>query len=80
MTKERIYKVLFSISIILLGLFVITTIIDYINYNSTLNSAPFYVFILVNAIIYVLPSAILAVIAFILKRKSKSKNKQIGDK
>ena len=70
MKKEIVYKILFTISIILLVAFAVTTIIDYINYSTTLNSAPFSVFILVNVIMYILPSAILAIIGFIVKRKS----------
>ncbi len=80
MKKETTYKILFTISILLLVVFVVNTIIDYINYTTTLNSAPFSVYILVNAIIFILPSAILAIIAFIIKRKSNRQNKQIGDK
>ena len=70
MKKETIYKILFTISFLLLATFAVTTIIDYINYSTTLNSAPFYVFILVNAIMFILPSIVLAIIGFIIKRKS----------
>ena len=80
MKKENIYKILFTISILLLIAFVVNTIIDYINYTTTLNSAPFSVFILVNAIVFILPSAILAVIGFIIKRKSNRQNADYQDK
>ena len=80
MKRKIVSKVLFIISAILLIAFVVETCIDYCNYNSMLNSAPFSVFILVNAIMYILPSAVLAIIAFIIKRKSNLQNKQNGDK
>jgi len=78
--RKTVSKVLFIISALLLIAFVVETCIDYGNYNSMLNSAPFSVFILVNAIMFILPSAILAIIGFIIKRKSKQQNKQNGDK
>ncbi len=70
MKKKIIYKILFTISILLLVAFAVKTIIDYINYSTTLNSAPFSVFILMNAIMLILPSAIIALIGFIVKRKT----------
>ena len=70
MKKVSIFKLLFVLSILLLVVFVVNTIIDYINYSTTLNSAPFSVFILVNAIMFILPSIVLAIIGFIIKRKS----------
>ena len=80
MSRETVSKVLFTISALLLIAFVIMTCIGYGNYNSMLNSAPFYVFMLVNAIEFILPSVILAIIGFIVKRKSNQHNTRIGDK
>lgn len=80
MKKETICKILFAISTLLLAAFVVNTIIDYINYSTSFTSAPFSVFILVNAIMFILPSIILAVIGFIIKIKSNQQNTRIGDK
>lgn len=67
MKKETMYKILFSISVLLLAAFVVKTIIDYITYSTTLNSAPFSVFVLVNAIEFILPSVVLAVIGLFIR-------------
>lgn len=69
MKKECISKILFAISILLLAVFVVNTINNYINYSKTLNSAPFSVFILVNAIEFVMPSVVLSTIGLIVSRK-----------
>lgn len=69
MKKGNIYKALFLISGVLILVFCVGTIVDYINYSTTLNSAPFYVFVLANTVMYILPSFILAILAFVLKKK-----------
>ena len=56
-----------------IGLFIGNTIKDAVNYNKMLNSAPFYVFVLANAVTYLLPGAVFAGIAYFLKKKQKSK-------
>lgn len=58
MKKENIYKILYVISIILLSAFVIILGIDYFNYDKINNSAPFYAFILVRILEFVVPSII----------------------
>lgn len=65
----KIYNICFSASRILVIAFVISAIRDYMQYNSTLNSAPFYVFILANVVVTLLPSGIMYAIAKVLKKK-----------
>ena len=65
----KIYNICFSASRILFIAFVISTIRDYMQYNSTLNSAPFYVFNLANVVVTLLPSGIMYAIAKVLKKK-----------
>ena len=65
----KIYNICFSASKILVIAFVISIIRDYMRYNSTLNSAPFYVFILANAAITLLPAGVMYTIAKVLKKK-----------
>lgn len=69
MKKENIYKILYAISAILLIAFVIILGIDYFNYNEINNSAPFYAFILVRILEFVVPSIIIAIIAKVVKKK-----------
>ena len=80
MKKETIWKILFTLSILLLAAFVVNTIIDYINYSTSFTSAPFSVFILVNAVMFILPSAILAIIGLIIKRKINRQKADCQDK
>ena len=64
-------KVCYGISGLLVLGFIVNTIIDYSRYNSTLNSAPFSVWILVNAIYFVIPAAVAFVIGLIVGKKAK---------
>ncbi len=55
--------------------FIIKVLIDYGVYNSTLNSAPFYLWILVDSIYFLLPALISLLIGWILHRKAKNRTK-----
>ena len=48
---------------------VIKSIVDYNQYSTTLNSAPFYVWILVNALYFIIPAIVMSVIGFIKKKQ-----------
>ena len=71
MKKEMISKILFVLSIVLVVCFIIAIIIDYANYDSLTNSAPFEVDILLRAIEFIFPSTIIYIIASILRKKSQ---------
>ena len=66
-------KVCYGVSVLLVLGFVVNTIVDYSRYNSTLNSAPFSVWILVNAIIYGVPAIIGLVCGWIVRKRQKSR-------
>ncbi len=68
--KKYISRVLYILIVLLCITFVVKTIVDYGNYTQA-NSAPFYVFILVNAIVYLFPSIVAYVIARILTSKKE---------
>lgn len=72
MKKANAPKICCTISIILLILFAVKTIFDYTQYQKTFTSAPFYVWILVNALIFIVPAIIAFIIGLIIKRKSKN--------
>ncbi|MBQ6714116.1 MAG: hypothetical protein IJN15_01050 [Clostridia bacterium] len=59
------------ISIVLLICFVVNTIIDYMRYSSALNSAPFRVWILVNAVYFILPAIIVFIVGAVIRIKNK---------
>ena len=71
MKKKKIIKLVNITSIILLFCFVISIVTGYLRYYSydTLNSAPFYVWVLVDAICYLGLSLLLFIIGMILQKK-----------
>ena len=62
------YKICYWVGILLLILFPAKLIKDYIIYVTTLNSAPFYLWVLVDAVCFLLPAAILFLIGKHLKK------------
>ena len=75
MKKENIYKFLYLLSALLVVGFAIGTGVDIYKYNtgSYLGSAPLYVYILVNAIEYLLPSLAFFIAGLICKKKFAKK-------
>lgn len=71
MKKFNGVKICYGLSILLFVGFVINTIIDYSRYNSTLNSAPFYVWIIANAICFITPAIIVLIIGLVIKKKTR---------
>ena len=69
MKKANIHKFLFGISALLVLGFAIHTIVDACRYDSMLTSFPFYAFIIVHAVEYLVPSVIFLIAALIVKRK-----------
>ena len=69
MKKLHWWKLCLLVGILLIIVFIIAVIRDYAAYNTTLNSAPFSLWIWVNGICYLLPAAILFLAAFLLKKK-----------
>lgn len=78
MKKQNIYKFLYAVSALLILGFAIHTIVDGCRYNSMLTSFPFYAFVLVHAIEYIVPSIIVFIVAIIVKKKftNKEENKK----
>lgn len=69
MNKKIIYAILSFLSFLLVGWFCVKSILDIINYNEYLNSAPLSVFILLNICLYLVPAIILSGISWLLKQK-----------
>ena len=72
MKKLNGEKLCYGLSALLVVGFIINTIIDYARYNSTLNSAPFYLQVIVSAICFIVPAIIVLVIGFVIKKKTKA--------
>ncbi len=71
MKKINGAAVCYALSALLLLGFVVNTMIDYSRYNATLNSAPFSVWIVANAITFLLPAVIAIVVGLVLRKKAK---------
>ncbi len=67
--KKILSILLLFISLILILGFIVVLNIDWLNYYSIANSSPFYVFILVRGLEFLLPSIILIVVSVILLLK-----------
>lgn len=71
MKKINGTKLCYGISALLVLAFAMKTMVDYTRYSSTLNSAPFYVWILINAVYFILPAMIAFVVGIVIKAKTK---------
>ena len=67
----KIHNICFLAVRVLIAVFVITLISDYMNYNSYVNSAPFYLFVLGNAVTTLLPAAVVFFVGKKLKKKDR---------
>lgn len=72
MKKLNGVKICYGLSALLAVGFIINTIIDYARYNRTLNSAPFYLQVIVNAICFIAPAIIALVVGLVIKKKTKT--------
>ncbi|MBR3928138.1 MAG: hypothetical protein IKJ65_03955 [Clostridia bacterium] len=73
MKKIKGETVCYTLSVLLLLLFIIHTIVDYSRYDSTLNSAPFYLWIVVNILYFIIPAMIVFIVGIIIRKKQKAK-------
>ena len=67
--KNNIPKICYIVSAVLAAVFVIRSIVDYSQYSTALNSAPFYVWVLVDALYFLIPVIVVLVIGFITKKE-----------
>lgn len=70
--KEKLSKLFLGLSLVLIIIFIIWLVIDYINYDTSSNSAPFYAYILIRSLEFILPSLILFVISIVLRKREKN--------
>ncbi len=69
MKKQNIYKFLYLVCAFLILGFCIRLAMDYFAYDAIINSAPFYTYVIIRAVEFVAPSAIIFIVAIILKNK-----------
>ena len=75
MKKEKLLKTCNLIAFIFALSFLLRLARDWNVYNTTLNSAPFYVWVLADAVQYLMPAAFIFLIGRVVKRqKDKDEN------
>ena len=75
MKKENCYKFLYAISIFLVIGFGIRLGVDYFKYNTINNSAPFYTYIIVRGLEFIVPSIVVFIVGIFCKKKYKKEYK-----
>ena len=69
MQKKNIYKLLYTISILLIIAFVIILGVDYFKYDNLNSSTPFYVFVITRIVEFIIPSIVIFIIGTTMKNK-----------
>lgn len=64
--------VCYTLSILLFLGFIIKSIVDYSQYKSTLNSAPFYIWIIANIVYFIVPAIIALIVGIVIKNKQRT--------
>lgn len=77
MKKSNIYKFLYAVSAFLVLGFAIHFGVDAYKYNTYLGSAPLYVYALVHAVVYLVPSLIVFIVALAVKKKFTNKEDNV---
>ena len=71
-TKKNIPKICNIVSAVLAAAFVIKSIIDYTQYTTDVNSAPFYAWVAVNALYFIIPAIIVFAVGLAAMKKHQS--------
>lgn len=66
--KKKVPMICNIVSVVLVIAFIVKNVVDYSKYTSTLNSAPFYIWILANALYLIIPAIILFAVGAIIKK------------
>lgn len=72
MKKINISKICNIVSVALIIIFIIKSIIDYFQYSSIINSAPFYAWIIVNTLYFIVPAIVIFIIGIIVGKNIES--------
>ena len=67
MKKQNIYRFLYLVCAFFILGFCIRLGVDYFKYDTVLNSSPFYTFVIVRTVEFIVPSIIIFIVARILK-------------
>ena len=67
--KKKIPTICKVLSVVLVITFIVLSIVDYVNYNPMVTSAPYYVNLLVNALFLLIPAVIVFIIGIIIEKR-----------
>ena len=70
------HKLLYGAAVLMVLGFFVHVAIDYHQYSTTLNSAPFWLWIAVDGLIWLIPAAIAAVAGFVAKKRLSNKERK----
>ena len=70
MKNNRISKICFLCSVLLVIGFFLKVTRDYVVYTTTLNSAPFTIWMVVDALYFILPALLVMIVGIIGKKKN----------
>lgn len=68
-------KLLYGASVLMVLGFFIHVAVDYYTYCTTLNSAPFWVWILVDAVMWLIPAALAFIAGLVVTKIKRNKEK-----
>ena len=71
MKKIRLYKIFYIVAISLAAAFCVLVAVDSYKYSTSLNSAPFYVFVVARAVVFLTPALIAFIVGKVLHSKAK---------
>ena len=71
------HKLLYGASVLMVLGFLIHLIVDYQKYQTSFTSAPFWVWIIVDAMLWLIPAAIAVIAGFVAKKRlTKKENRK----
>ena len=76
MSKKKIIKVCNIVAFILTLSFLLKLVRDWFVYSTTLNSAPFYLWVMVDAAYYLLPAACIFLVGRFVQVKKKKEEQE----
>lgn len=77
MKKTQASKLLFGAAGLMVLGFLIHVLVDYQAYNSHLNSAPFRLWIYVDALLWLVPAGLAMIAGWIARKKQNGKEKKV---
>ena len=69
------HKLLYGASVLMVLGFVINLVVDYQKYQASFTSAPFWIWIAADAVLWLLPALIAAAAGFVARKKLMKKEK-----